>query len=472
MGFTTLRIQAEDYDRTNFIENTPAVREGTPTGLCAAGAANLIDLVNVTDENGVCAIGYTLLNEYVQYRFNAPAGIYDITLRTSSDLNTNVGLKVDLNGATVQTVPAVAMGWTVYGNSIIKGVSLSDGAHVLGVTFMGGANINYIEIAKSTDVVVPTTDPVALYKEKMCAGCHPLTPSGVGFGQARLTETYVRNTSVAQIAETISATMPKYDFYGPENCVGECAQILAEYIKSWVADVVPVTDALISANFDADTLNAIPAGWQTFVGYVPNPGNAATQVYVDNTRAHSGTRSLRVRGPANGPAQLVKKLPSKPVNLYLRAWIYMSKSMGNDAGDNHEHVMGIKTDENGSFSANSEFRIGQGKGHLGYNIVPSDAISPGPNNWYSGPTTPINTWYCLETGILTGGAYDEAHMWVNGQLVNAVTSAAGWHSPVGANWADSVMGHVFFGWHSFSGDAAEMWIDDIVVSDKRVGCGT
>ena len=31
-------------------------------------------------------------------------------------------------------------------------------------------------------------------------------------------------------------------------------------------------------------------------------------------------------------------------------------------------------------------------------------------------------------------------------------------------------GYAFFGWHSFSGRSMNMWIDDIVVSDKKIGC--
>ena len=163
----------------------------------------------------------------------------------------------------------------------------------------------------------------------------------------------------------------------------------------------------------------------------------------------------------------------------MRAWFYMSRSLGNDASDNHEHLMGVKSYEGGdvssSFSANSEARIGQGKGHLGFNVVPdSDAISPPLDQWYSGPSTPEDAWFCVEAELnplsLSGG-YDTMLMYVDGQEVNAVRSASDWHvDSVGAGWLANKLGYVIFGWHSFSSHTVEMWVDDIVVSTQPIGC--
>lgn len=330
--------------------------------------------------------------------------------------------KISVEGVLVVSgTPTTGARW-VEGTAV---VAVSDGKlSVRSATGSTNNKIDYIEITGSSSASTPTATATPA-----------VTPSATPTG-----------TATAAATPTSSTATP-------------------------TATATPLVTALISADFESDAVNTLPSGWQTFVAYIPNNSNSLSQVFVDDTRAHSGTHSLRVHGPASGPVQIVKKLPSKPVNLYMRAWVYMSRSMGNDSTDNHEHIIALKADENGSFSANTELRIGQGKGHLGYNIVPSDAISPPLSGWFSGPTTPVNTWYCVEEGILTGGAYDEADMWVDGQLVNSVTSAADWHSPVGANWADPVMGFVAFGWHSFSNHSAEIWMDDIVVSTQRVGCG-
>ncbi len=237
---------------------------------------------------------------------------------------------------------------------------------------------------------------------------------------------------------------------------------------------------LFSMDFEGESLDTVPAGWHSFVGYVPNGNNnrnGNTYALVDNQQARSGSMALKVGG--NGPAQIVKRLPENPGEIYMRAWFYMDIAIGSDASDNHEHMMGVKQYEGGadnsSFSANNEARIGQGKGHLGFNVVPnSDAISPTMERWYSGPTTPVNEWYCIEAHLnplSTSGGYDSMVMYLNGEEVNAVRSASDWHvDSVSANWLADKMGYAMFGWHSFSNHSVEMWVDDIVVSTQAIGC--
>ncbi len=231
---------------------------------------------------------------------------------------------------------------------------------------------------------------------------------------------------------------------------------------------------IFSENFESGTNGQLPSGWETFTGYVPNQSNAAQYLSVDSSRAHSGSKSLHVKGDSNGPQQIVKKLPGNIDQLYIRAWFYMSVSMGNMSSDNHEHIMGTKrveSDPNRPFTADNEIRIGQGKGHLGYNLPGiSDAISPKYEEWGTGPTTPANQWFCVEAEFDKTPSYDQLYMNVNGQEVNAVTDASNWHAPVGANWMDGLLGYAFFGWHSFSGRANNMWIDDVVVSTQPIGC--
>lgn len=232
----------------------------------------------------------------------------------------------------------------------------------------------------------------------------------------------------------------------------------------------PGAGVIFTEDFESGSEGAVPSGWDTFTGYVPNQNNANQSVSVTSARAHSGSKSLHVAS-GTGPSQILKRLPSDIDQLYMRAWFYMDRSMGNDPTDNHEHIMGTKKDENGSFSANNEIRIGQGKGHLGFNLVPeSDAISPTMEKWNSGPSTPVNQWYCVEAGFDPSKSYDELYMWVDGVQVNAVQDASDWHAPVGNSWMDGLLGYAFFGWHSFSGHNVEMWIDDIVVSSEPIGC--
>lgn len=159
--FQTLRIQAQDYNRDDFNESTPGTREGMASGVCAAGGDELIDLENVTDQNGVCAISYTEVGEYVQYTLNIPAGNYDIALRNASDTGSSATQSVSINGANLGNVQTVAQGWSnAYGTSVLYNVAINSGEQILRITFEGAAsNLNYIEISESNGA--PTSSSAA-----------------------------------------------------------------------------------------------------------------------------------------------------------------------------------------------------------------------------------------------------------------------------------------------------------------------
>lgn len=229
---------------------------------------------------------------------------------------------------------------------------------------------------------------------------------------------------------------------------------------------------LLSDGFESGTVGAGPAGWGTFIGWMYNANNnnqaSGNYALVDNSKSYSGSNSIHFRGGAN-PAQIVRELPAGTQRLHMRAYVNLSKVLGNDPGDNHEHIMGIKRTPD----ANNEVRVGQIKGVLGTNHVPTDNIAPKMSQWNSGPQLVPNTWYCVETAYYADTAYDELRMWVNGSLVHSVTSASDWNNgSLPANWLTDNFNYAMLGFHSFSGNTADVWMDDIVLSTEPIGCGT
>lgn len=228
---------------------------------------------------------------------------------------------------------------------------------------------------------------------------------------------------------------------------------------------------LFSDTFESGTANTQPAGWQNFIGWVANNSNTASgsqYALVDTTKAYTGTKSVHFKGGA-APAQLVRALPAGTQRLYTRAYVNMSVAMGNVAGDNHEHIFGIKK----TFDANEEIRVGQIKGVLGTNHVPTDNIAPKQSQWWSGPQMAANTWYCVEVDYLADQAYDTLKMRVNGTEVHSITSSTDWNNgALAADWMSGYFNYVMFGFHSFSNRNADVWMDDIVVSTQPIGCST
>ncbi len=229
---------------------------------------------------------------------------------------------------------------------------------------------------------------------------------------------------------------------------------------------------LFSDGFEGGTVGGAPAGWSTFIAWVfignNNSLSSGNYALIDNSKSYSGGNSIHFRGGAN-PAQIVRALPVGTQRLHMRAYVNLSKVLGNDPGDNHEHIMGIKKTPD----ANDEIRVGQIKGVLGTNQIPTDNIAPKMSQWNSGPQLAANTWYCVETAYYADTAYDELRMWVNGSLVHSVTSANDWNNgALGADWLSDKFNYAMLGFHSFSGNTADVWMDDIVISTQAIGCGT
>ena len=131
--------------------------------------------------------------------------------------------------------------------------------------------------------------------------------------------------------------------------------------------------------------------------------------------------------------------------------------------------MGIKKTQD----ANNEIRVGEIKGALGTNQVPSDDIAPRNDKWRKGPQISANKWTCVEVAMYGDTPYDQLYMWVDGTLVHSITSDADWqNNKQPANWLRDKFNYIEFGFQSYTGQqTADVWMDDIVVATAPIGCG-
>lgn len=224
-------------------------------------------------------------------------------------------------------------------------------------------------------------------------------------------------------------------------------------------------------------MNAQPANWSNLIAYNYNAANTTSgtnYALVDNTKAYSGTKSIRFKGSF---AQIVRPLPANTQRVHMRAWVNSDRQFGNIPGDdstsNHSHIMGIKKNAN---DTNSEVRVGEIKGVLGTNDYPTDDISPLDTQWRKGPQISANKWTCVEVAMYADTAYDELYFWVDGTLVHSITKAADWKNApgnMGANWMSDKFNYVMFGFQTYTNNqTANVWMDDIVVAGSPIGCGS
>jgi hypothetical protein len=197
-----------------------------------------------------------------------------------------------------------------------------------------------------------------------------------------------------------------------------------------------------------------------------NP-SGGTLALVDETRAHSGKRSIHFHGGQN-PAQITKALPMGTNKLYVRAYFWMTRQLGNNAEGNHETLIAIRGMSGG---ANDEVRFGEIKGTIGTNEVPSDNIAPKMDQWYKGMSIPANAWACIEVAFLADQAQHALHAWHDGALVHEITNGDQFQNgTMPANWLNGKFLEIVLGWHSFSSNDIDVWMDDLVLSNERIGC--
>ena len=232
-------------------------------------------------------------------------------------------------------------------------------------------------------------------------------------------------------------------------------------------------DVLFAEDFEDGTVGQQPAGWDNFIAWNANFDNPSgdTLALVDDSQAYAGTRSVHFHGGQN-PAQLVRALPSGTNKLYVRAYVRLSRQLGNvpaDQNPNHETLIAIRGTPGG---ANDEVRFGEIKGVIGTNEVPSDNIAPVMAQWNSGPSVPADTWACIEVAFLGDQPTHELHAWVDGSLVHSITDPTTQfqNGAMPASWLEGNFAEVVIGWHSFSNATVDVWMDELVVALSPIGC--
>lgn len=146
----------------------------------------------------------------------------------------------------------------------------------------------------------------------------------------------------------------------------------------------------------------------------------------------------------------------------------MTRQLGENPGDNHETLFALR---GSAGNANNEVRFGEIKGVIGTNEVPSDNIAPPMAFWGQGPAFAAQQWHCIEVMFDASSAYDSVVASINGQIVHTIDESADWNNgPLAANWLEGKFVEIAFGWHSFSQNNVDVWMDDIVVSTDPIGC--
>lgn len=86
--------------------------------------------------------------------------------------------------------------------------------------------------------------------------------------------------------------------------------------------------------------------------------------------------------------------------------VLMTRQLGQNPGANHETLIGIRGTPG---QASGEVRLGEIKGVIGTNEVPSDNITLKQDQWGKGPAVPPNQWHCVEVQFV--GDQPDHQLW-------------------------------------------------------------
>ena len=237
---------------------------------------------------------------------------------------------------------------------------------------------------------------------------------------------------------------------------------------------------IINDDFEGQTANSVPQGWKTFLSYQIDMSNNKTSnntfALIDSSMAHSGSNSIRIKTGGNTiqPAFIFQDLPTGYDAFYSRAWMYIPTVLGGGVkgpDSNHAHFMSYSTEMSGSNK--EELRYGSIQDGILGAFLPS-SIDAGTENIVPTTEIPANEWVCVEFAMIKGNTFDQTIGWVGGDEIFNATSASDWARDPGQFFSSDteIANHVTFGWRSFGDNKGveNIWFDDIVVSDKYIGC--
>jgi len=221
-------------------------------------------------------------------------------------------------------------------------------------------------------------------------------------------------------------------------------------------------------DFETDSVGS-PPGTGRWTVVSPNCSGSAT-IEVDNSQAHSGSKSVRVSGPG-GYCNHVFIEPMTSVDA-LGARIFGRFYVRFEDALNYEHVTFLTLKDQ---NQNKDIRMGGQSQILMWNRETDDATLPelSPTGISMSLQPAPSTWICIEFSI--DEAAGELETWVDGQLVPGLVIDATATQDVDAQWHR--MGawrpnlvNVRFGWESYGSRRAALWFDDIALGTSRIGC--
>jgi hypothetical protein len=228
------------------------------------------------------------------------------------------------------------------------------------------------------------------------------------------------------------------------------------------------TGSPICDDFESNVLGTAPTGWSVVI----DPADAGT-VTVDSTRSFSGTKSVKFTfNPQNVGrySQIRRSLSFLTTNAFfgrMRIWL---EAVPSHDTRHWEFLEAWGHARGGTPTQLSQYALGVGSDSVDGKVTALTAYYLANNcDCFQESHTPVpkSRWACVEWQF--DGVSDQMHIWLDGTSIPALTVV---NPVIGGHWAAPQFEHLNLGWYGVPDAPVLMWIDDVAVDERRIGCGS
>jgi hypothetical protein len=242
----------------------------------------------------------------------------------------------------------------------------------------------------------------------------------------------------------------------------------ADVASPGAASAQPCAALPLCDGFESDAVGAPPSA---SVWSIAQPDCTGTgTLAIDDSQAHSGTRSVRVNG-GGGYCDHVfiddtAVMPTLGPQVYARFFVRLDAALG----QGHVSFLAMKD----AADKGDDMRMGGQDAIVVYNRQSDDATLPTLSPTGIGDSVALiaGAWTCIELHVdESAGTIDT---WVDGAEVAGLVENGTAAPDISTQWLSRAWKPMLtdfrLGWESYSGQTMTLWFDDVALASHRIGC--
>jgi hypothetical protein len=230
-------------------------------------------------------------------------------------------------------------------------------------------------------------------------------------------------------------------------------------------------DAGVQLCEDFESGNIDPAIWSVSSG-------SSTKPVIDGVQHARGTHALHITQSGNGYQFITEKMTFPEANntYFGRVFVYF-KSLPTPPGMDYAHwtmIAGSGSGVPGEIRVSGQLQSGKNL----WGVGTDNRTDAGTGDWTNSDNdpknkplaVPLNQWLCIEW--MHKGDTNETQFWWDGALHPSLSTTASMHGGNTNPYLLPQFKQVWLGWQEYqdSTEPFELWLDEIAIDSRRIGC--